>query len=95
MADQNEQSSQDAWRIADRLYVGMRGVFGTPEQTPAVEDWGIYNAPGSYGAGYAAPTYDNWGNVIRTQSQQVQQKPQLNLVVIALIAGGIYLLAKG
>lgn len=91
--DQTDQSSQDAWRIADRLYVGMRGIFGTPEQTPAVEDWGIIGSTNGYSGGYAAPTYDNWGNVIRQNGQAVTQQPKISLVTLALIAGGIYLLA--
>lgn len=92
LAEPIDVSSQDAWRIADRLYVGMRGIFGSPEQTPAIEDWGIYGTTNGYGGGYAAPTYDQWGNVIRTQSQAVQ-RPQVSLLTLALIAGGIYLLA--
>lgn len=90
-----DQSSKDAWRIADRLYVGMRGIFGTPEQTPVGEDWGIYGTTAGSSSGYAAPVYDNWGNVIRQSSQAVAPQPKISLITLALIAGGIYLLAKG
>lgn len=88
------QSDQDAWRVADRLFVGLRGIFGVPEQTPLVEDWGLYGPTTGYSGGYAAPQYDAWGNLVRTQGQTVQ-KPQISLVTLALIAGAVYLVAKG
>jgi len=90
-----DTSNVDALRIADRLFAGVRGFLGAADQTPITEDGSLNSPTGGYTAGYAAPIYDNWGNVIR-QSSQATPAPgaRVNLLTIALIAGGIYLLLK-